>query len=238
MYKLYEKNELRFSLLLIIFYVVGISLAENLSKMIGVEKYLSFVFAFLYSAWIYSWIRKKGMKEKYGLISPKLPASKLLYYIPLIIIGSVNLWFGISINFSSLETVFYVLTMLCVGFLEEVLVRGFIFKALAKENFNRAFIISAVAFGLGHLVNLFNGRGMDLLANFLQVLYAIAIGFLFVILFYKTDSLVPSIICHGILNALSAFANVDAVTTEIQIFSALALILISSAYSFYLIRKL
>jgi len=234
--KLYKKNELGFSLFLIIDYIVFYSAAEVLSKRIGVEKSLTFAFTFIFTVSLLYWINKNGLKEKYGLTSPQIPAKRLLYYIPLVLIASVNLWFGVRLNYSILETVLYVLTMFCVGFLEEIIARGFIFKALEKDNTKRAIIISSVAFGVAHIFNLFNGSGMELLANFLQVFYAIAVGFLFVTLFYKTKSLLPSIICHGVLNALSAFANVEAATTEVQIFSALALIVLSAGYSFYIYR--
>ncbi|MBD5536303.1 MAG: CPBP family intramembrane metalloprotease [Lachnospiraceae bacterium] len=63
--------------------------------------------------------------------------------------------------------------MPCVGFIEEVIFRGFLFKALAENNVKSAVIISSVTFGLGHLVNLFNGSGMDLINNLCQICFAI-----------------------------------------------------------------
>jgi len=119
--KLYRKNELGFSLILIIDYIVFYSAAEVLSKRIGVEKSLTFVFTFIFTVSLLYWINKNGLKEKYGLVSPQIPAKRLLYYIPLVLIASVNLWFGVRLNYSILETVLYVLTMFCVGFLEEII---------------------------------------------------------------------------------------------------------------------
>lgn len=40
----------------------------------------------------------------------------------------------------------------------------------------------------------------------LQIVYAVAIGFLFTAIYYKSGSLLPCIITHGVFNALSAFA--------------------------------
>lgn len=48
----------------------------------------------------------------------------MLYYVPILVMLSANLWYGVSLNFSAVETVLYILTMLSVGFLEEVIFRG------------------------------------------------------------------------------------------------------------------
>ena len=63
----------------------------------------------------------------------------------------------------------HIILMLCVGFIEEVIFRGFLFKAIAKDNVKTAIIISSVTFGVGHLVNLVNGSGMELVANLFQI---------------------------------------------------------------------
>ena len=65
--------------------------------------------------------------------------------------------------------------MLCVGFLEEVIFRGLLFQAIAKDNIKSAVIISSVTFGIGHIINLFNGSGMDLVNNLCQIVFAFAI---------------------------------------------------------------
>lgn len=75
--------------------------------------------------------------------------------------------------------------MLCVGFLEEVIFRGLLFKAIAKDNIKPAVVISSVTFGVGHIINLFNGSGMALVSNLCQIVFAIAVGFLLVTIFYR-----------------------------------------------------
>ena len=89
------------------------------------------------------------------------------------------------------------LSMACVGVIEEVIFRGFLFKAMCKDNIKLAVFISSITFGMGHIVNLLNGK--DLIATLLQICYASAIGFLFTIIFYKGKSLLPCIITHGCL---------------------------------------
>ena len=147
---------------------------------------------------------------------------------------TTNLWYGVTINFSPLENVLYILSMLCVGFLEEMIFRGFLFNALVRDGVKSAIIISSVSFGIGHIVNLVNGSGAGLLPTMLQVVYAIAIGFAFVMIYYKTKSLLPCILTHSILNSLSVFANEEVITPQKQIISSILIALIAAGYALYI----
>ena len=94
----------------------------------------------------------------YGLI--KVTNFKAyMYFIPLFLIVSVNLWNGININNSVSEIFFYILNMVNVGFIEEIIFRGILFKMMAKDNVKRAIIVSAMTFGIGHIINFVNGAG-------------------------------------------------------------------------------
>lgn len=57
-------------------------------------------------------------------------AKKYLHFIPLVIIASINLFWGVQLNLTVIESVLYVVSMLCVGFLEEVIFRGFLFTII------------------------------------------------------------------------------------------------------------
>ena len=164
--------------------------------------------------------------------------SQLLWYLPLAALISNNLWFGLRWNLPLHETLLYIGSMICVGFVEEVIFRGFLFNAMRKDGLKSAVIVSSLTFGIGHIVNLFNGSGAQLLSNLCQVGYATAIGFLFVILFLKTGSLIPCIVTHSAVNALSVFANESAITAAQEIFSAITISVIALAYSVYLLKKL
>ena len=127
-------------------------------------------------------IKKNNYLKKYGLCKPNYTSKYFLFYVPLFILISTNIWFGITNNFNFLESLLNVLTMLCVGFVEEIIFRGFLFVALAKNNVKSAIIISSVTFGIGHLVNLFTNGLENIVPNICQVFYAMAVGFLFVII--------------------------------------------------------
>jgi membrane protease YdiL (CAAX protease family) len=69
------------------------------------------------------------------------------------------------------------------------------------------------------------------------VIYAIAAGFMFTVIFYKTKSLWACIIAHGCLNALSAFANEAVQTPLMEVGSAAVLTVVAAAYGWYIWKK-
>ena len=158
----------------------------------------------------------------------------MLYYVPILVMLTANLWYGVTLNYGALEAVLYISAMLCVGFLEEVIFRGLLFEAMRRDNVKAAIIVSSVTFGFGHIINLINGSGAELLPNLLQVLYATAAGFMFVMMYYKSKSLVVCIIAHGVFNALSVFANEANATAEMRMLTAILLTVITGSYALYL----
>ena len=234
MKKLYVKSEIWFAVTWIIAYVVLASAGDNISADLGIEKIVTLPILILLSAILYFFVRKNGLAEKYGLCKPRLPAAKMLFYAPLLVLLTANLWYGAAMNLSPLETVLYILSMFFVGFLEEMIFRGLLFQAMVKDGVRAAIIVSSVTFGIGHIVNLVNGSGAELLPNLLQVMYAVAIGFAFVMIYCKTKSLMPCILTHSIFNGLSAFANEAAMTPQREIISGILLAVIGGGYALYL----
>lgn len=238
MKKLYEKSEQTFAIVWIVIYCVLQSLANPLNEKIGIEYSASAVFGILQAVILLVFIQKNGLIKRYGLCKPSASASHFLYYLPLVILITGNLWNGISVNYPLIDTVCRIVCMLCVGFLEEVIFRGFLFKVMAKDNVKSAIIVSSVTFGVGHLLNLINGSGMDLVSNFCQIIFAIAIGFLLVTIFYRGESLIPCIITHSAINTLGTFTNGKGITAEKMITNWLIMIVITIAYTLILTKTL
>lgn len=234
MERLYKKNELNFSLVWIIAYVVLFSIAENFSAALGFGKIVTAPVCIIFIILIFAFIKKHNLWKKYGLCSFRGNLKDYLYFIPLVLIISVNLWNGITITVSISEVFLYIMSMLCVGFIEEVIFRGFLFKAISKDNIKSAIFVSSITFGMGHIINLLNGR--DLIPTLLQICYATAIGFLFTIIFYKGKSLLPCIITHGVTNSLSVFA-VDNSSLMHGIITAAVLCVVSLAYTLWILKK-
>ena len=238
MKKLYEKNELTFAIVWIVVYCVLQSLANPLNKAIGIEYAASAAFCILQVIVLFSFIRKNNLQKQYGLCKSSVPACRFIYYVPLLILASGNLWNGLALNYSPAETACRVMCMLCVGSLEEMIFRGFLFVAIAKDNIKSAVVISSVTFGIGHIINLFNGSGMDLVNNLCQIVFAIAVGFLLVTIFYRGGSLLPCILAHSAINMLGTFANDTNLTAEMHLLHLVVLIAVTVVYTLILTRTL
>ena len=228
MKKIFEKHESTFCILLIVLYVV---INSYCMQNFGIEDYRSTIINTVFSIMVLILIKSLDKMSYYGLT--KVTNMKdYLYFIPLVLILSTNLWTGININNSYSEILFHILTMLNIGFLEEIIFRGFLFKMMEKNNVKSAIIVSSITFGIGHIVNLLNGA--DLVPTLLQICYAISLGYMFVIIFYKSKSLVPCIIAHFLINALSIFRMENEMLKYI---SAVFLIVVPAAYAIYIIKK-
>ena len=237
MKRLYEKSEIWFAVAWIIAYCFFLSLGDNISASIGLINVATLPIAILLCVVLFLFLKKNGLLEAYGLCKAKVPASKVLFYIPVLVMLTANLWYGIGIYVSPVEAVCYVLTMFCVGFLEEVIFRGLLFNAMRKDGVKSAILVSSLTFGMGHIINLFNGSGAELLPNLLQVVYATAAGFMFVMIYYKTESLIVCIVAHGVFNALSIFVNEVTVSDTMHILSCVFLIVVCGGYGAYLAKK-
>ena len=233
MTKLYRKNELTFSILWIVLYVVLFSMADDISKDLGTLKIVTAPLGIVMTAVMAGWITKNGLRDKYGLCLPKMSGKQMLFYLPLAVIASTSLWFGFTMTMSATEAALRVVSMLCVGFIEEIIFRGFLFKAMCRTNVKRAVIISSLTFGIGHIVNLLNGA--DVFPTMMQIVYAVALGFLFTIIFFKSGSLIPCIVTHSAINSLSTFGADHTAGQLIAI--TVALTVISVAYAAWILRQ-
>jgi len=197
--KIFEKHETIFCITLIILYI---TINSFCIQNFGIDSYKSAIINTIFSIVLVILMIVLKRSKYYGL-TKVTNLKKYLYFIPLVLIVSVNLWNGININNSTSEIIFYIINMINIGFIEEIIFRGFLFKMIAKDSVKSAIIISAITFGIGHIINLFNGA--DLVPTVLQIGYAMSIGYLFAIIFYKSGSLIPCIITHSLVNSLSIF---------------------------------
>ncbi len=237
MKKLYEKSSLAFAIVWIVAYCFLMSVGDSLSDSVGMSKVVTLPIALILSATLFIFIKTNGLTKKYGLCQSIISARKMIFYLPLVILMAANLFYGLTLNLSVPETILYILTMFCVGFLEEVIFRGLLFKAMAENGIKSAIIVSSITFGMGHIINLFNGSGAELLTNILQIIYAAAAGFMLVMIFHKTGSLIPCIVFHGIFNALSVFADDSVLSLNQQIISCVFLVVVSGSYGAYIALK-
>jgi len=202
--KLFDKDEIWFAVLWIVIYVIGFSNADALSVSVGVPKLLTVFVGLILSLLLYSFIKSNQLLEYFGLCAVKGNYRNYLYFVPLVLLTSVNLWNGITCNYPITETVLHIASMCFVGFLEEVIFRGLLFKGMCRMNATAAIIVSSLAFGMGHIINLLLGE--PIFETLLQLVYASAIGFCYTAIFYVSGSILPCVISHASFNSLSAFA--------------------------------
>lgn len=207
MKQVYEKSELAFALLCIAVYCALQLLANWLNPLAGIPYGISALFAAVQALVLWRFVHKNRLTQRFGLCLPAVPARQLWYYLPLLALMTRNLWNGVARPMPLSQTGCYILFMLCVGFLEELLFRGFLFQALARDSRTAAIALSSVTFGLGHLLNLLNGSGVALAENLLQVCGAVAVGLLFIVLFDRSGSLLPCIAAHAFINISTIFAS-------------------------------
>ncbi|MGN1137220.1 MAG: lysostaphin resistance A-like protein [Oscillospiraceae bacterium] len=230
---LYKKDEVTFSIVCIVVYVVLMSAADSISKQLGMEKLITVPVCLVLTVLLFIMLKKNDLFRKHGLTAVIGGCKQYLYFLPLMIIASVNLWNGAAMKFSGYATVLYIISMLCVGFIEEMLFRGFLFTALCKNNVKTAVIISSLTFGIGHIVNLLNGT--PIFETILQICYATAVGFLFTIIFYRSGSIIPCIITHSVLNSLSAFSVEASDLFDIAV--AAFLMVFALVYAIFILKK-
>ena len=235
MTKLYKKNEVGFAILWIVLYVVLTSLAEAVSEELGIHKLIPLLVHLVMTAVLWIWVKKNGLLEKYGFCKPRYPASRFLYYLPLLLLATSGVWAGFALNYSVPESIFHFVSMLCVGFLEELIFRGLLFKGMAKKNVRSAIIVSAVTFGIGHIVNLLNGQPLG--ETLLQIVFAITVGFVLVLLFHRGGSLIPCIVFHSLNNSLNTFAASSQTDYDLIVNVAIIVVL-GFGYLFYLLKAL
>ena len=220
-----EKHEFKITIFMIVIYLVLNSICIN---NFGDKHFITAICNILLSLGIIIFILKYNLVSYYKLDKfPKL--KQFLYFIPLLLLMSVNLWTGININNSILEIIYFMISMICVGFLEEIIFRGLLFQMMSKDNIHQAIILTSLTFGIGHILNLLNGAYF--IPTIIQIIYAVSTGYMFAIILVKGNSLWPCIITHSVVNSLSIFCIHNTVSTYI---APIILTIVPILYSIYL----
>ena len=126
----FYKNETIIALGLIIIYLVTNSYCLNNFGLVDIR---TLIINGVLSLLIVLVIKLNKLGEYFGLTNIPKP-KKYLYFIPLGILMIVNLIGGINIQNTASEIVIYMLSMVLIGFLEEIIFRGFLFQMMAKDS--------------------------------------------------------------------------------------------------------
>jgi membrane protease YdiL (CAAX protease family) len=152
---------------------------------------------------LYLTLKKKWREIGFKSLS-SIPGSHLRYYFPLVIVLAIIIVNG----FKSLtvgEISFFLFFTLLVGFVEETLYRGIMFRALLQKSKVAAVATTSVLFSITHLLNALSGQSWSQLV--LQLFYALLVGVTLSLLILKNDNILPLIAFHFIHNLLQFLGN-------------------------------
>ena len=201
MRKLYEQKEMLFAVLWIVAYCV---IVGTIRGYFGMESIYMLLALALFTAAIIIFVKANHLEDKYGLAGWPKDMNKYLFFIPMWILATGNIWGGFSPSYQGASLVRAALSMILVGFVEEMIFRGFLFRAMLGEDKTIvAIIVSAVTFGIGHIVNLFSGQAS--FETVMQIIFAISWGFILTMVCLRGGSIIPCIIAHSMIDVLSLF---------------------------------
>ena len=230
MRNLYEKKPVLFAILWIVIYVVvmgtirgrfGDDSLQMLLGLVAVSSVLLLV------------IRRLDIQKELGMTRWLQNGKALLWLLPMWVLSTGNLWGGAGLRYEPINTVMAVLSFLLVGVAEEIVFRGFLFNGMRKSgSLTAAVIVSAVTFGMGHIVNLLTGQATG--ETLVQVIFAVAWGFLLTFAYLKGGSLLPCIAIHGLIDAFSVFARDNEAASWAYIIATVA---VAAVYCLYLHKQ-
>lgn len=206
MRKLQDTKPIWHALIWIAIYIVVVNIGDLLGEVVQFRELTSILLLAL-SIVLIVYLRVDGRLAVYGIRSVHpgtLPLT--LFYIPLFAIAFVEYAKGIAPGLDLRTVAFTILLMTGVGFIEELLFRGFLLHALRRRgSLTRAIIISGVTFGIGHIVNLL--RGYSLTDQALQIVAAVLIGIALAYCAVLTGSILPGVVFHVLFNISGTLTN-------------------------------
>ncbi len=221
----------RFAMIWIMAYIVLVNIGDLISEKIGVANAATSVILIAFSFVLLVYVKKQDWSRFYGLRWPnKAEFQKTGFYIPLGIIAVLQYAKGLNSTLNFLDIANIIVLMVGVGFIEELLFRGFLFQGILKTGkLTNAIIISGITFGIGHIVNVM--RGYSLADQGLQIVIAIVLGITLALLVSLTDSILPGVIFHTLLNISGSLTNSN---LTIELYIVVFSIVLCVAYAVYL----
>lgn len=226
MRKFYETKPVLFAILWIVLYVVGIG---SLRGSYGDDSLQMLLGLVAVSAALLLIVRLLGIRKELGMTRWLQNGRKLLWLLPMWVLATGNLWGGIGVRYEPINTLMAVLSFMLVGVAEEIIFRGFLFNGMKRTgSLTAAVIVSAITFGMGHIVNLLTGHATG--ETLVQIVFAVAWGFLFTFAYLKGGSLLPCIAIHSLIDVFSVFARDNEVAHWIVIIATVAVALVYCLY--------
>ena len=224
MRKLQDTKPIWHALVWIGIYIVTVNVGDLAGEQLGFPGLTSIVLVAL-SAALLIYLRVGRRLAFYGIrpVQPEtLPLT--LFYLPLFAVAFLQYGKGFAAGLDTQTVLFAILLVAAVGFIEELLFRGFLLQALrTRGSLTRAIIISGVTFGIGHIVNLL--RGYSLTDQALQLVAAVLIGIALAYCVVLTGSILPGVAFHALFN-LSGTLTAHSVLVDTLTVGIIAIVMI------------
>jgi hypothetical protein len=231
MKKLHETKAIWHALVWVFIYIVLVNVGDLISENLGIANSATSILLILLSAGLLLYVTKNQWTGYYGLRWPhQNDLQKVWFYIPLVIIAGLQYAKGINSELGLRDIALVIVLMIGVGFIEELLFRGFLYQGILKNgSLTRAILISGVTFGLGHIVNLM--RGYSIADQGLQIVMGVTLGIALALLVAVTDSLLPGVVFHTLLNISGNLTNSN---QTMEMYVVIIAIVICVIYCMYL----
>ena len=160
-------------------------------------------------------------------------AGNLFYFIPVIFIVLLGLVGGIDTSRGSGFILANLFLTVGVGFSEEIYFRGIICNLWQRRSTKAAVLVSAVLFGVCHLMNVLGGA--SIVETILQIFFAFFYGLVFAFIFLESDSVWPCVALHFAHDFCSFIGRDISVKADIAVMTIQTLLLL--LYIVLLVRK-
>ncbi|HWI61306.1 MAG TPA: CPBP family intramembrane glutamic endopeptidase [Symbiobacteriaceae bacterium] len=235
MKKLYARNAVLHSLVWLAFYLVLNTITDNLAGAMHIDFNTVSALPNLALAVVCYWfLRSTGISDEIGLSTkPTERSSVMLYYVPLLALPLLNLAYGINTSLSFTQVLLLLAMYSGVGFMEEIIFRGLMFKALEKK-WNRYVVVAFISltFAMGHIVSM-AALGQTSADTLLQVINSLVVGFMFMAVILASGNLTICVIAHVLYNFLANLSLVGRTRPEIIVANTA----ITVVYFVYLVSR-
>ena len=207
MKSLQESKPIWHAVIWIIAYILLVNIGDNISSDLGGESPATVILLIAFSIVLLLYLKKNNWFALYGFRKiEKSDLSKALFYIPLMITIPLHYFRGIREELGVTGFILALLLMICVGFIEELIFRGFLYRGILKSSgITRAVVISGVTFAIGHIVNLM--RGYSIGDQIVQIVAGIFVGILLALIVALTNNILPCVLWHILFNFSGTITN-------------------------------
>ncbi|GGG71179.1 hypothetical protein GCM10011374_39810 [Kocuria dechangensis] len=235
MKNLRTRSPISHALAWIVLLIVLVGIGDTASAAMGRDNAVTAPILVVLSVVLLLYVKANGWLGYYGLRAPRSADHRAtLYFLPLLLMVLLQVPKGFDHRLDGLDIALVAVLMLCVGFLEELIFRGFLYQAIREQSgVRRAIVISGVTFGIGHVVNL--ARGYTGEQQLLQIVVAVAIGLVLALLVALTGSIMPGVVFHILLNISGDLTTMD---LQQELYVSAAVHVVCLGYGAHLARQL